>query len=123
VCFYAPSPFFIILIFRKGFLLLIFPQKPEDQYYSLIDEKGPTVIVFGESSEHWTMQVIEFLEKSNPSIYFLPWSKVPNLRLQLGLFKYPIVQLWRNKSLVSETIGYHEETLEGLVRKFFQHSK
>lgn len=103
--------------------MLVFPQKPEDQYFELIEERGPTVVVFGEQSEHWTSQAISFLERSNPSIYFLPWSKVTNLRLQLGLCKYPVVQLWRAKELVMEAVGYHEDILEELVRKFFQHSR
>ena len=103
--------------------MLVFPQKPEEQYYELIDGKGPTVIVFGELSEHWTSQTITFLEKSNPSIFFLPWSKVTSLRLQLSLVKYPVVQLWRSKELVTEAVGYHEEVLEELVRKFFQHTR
>jgi hypothetical protein len=99
--------------------LLIFPQKPEEQYYNVIDFKGPTVIVFGEVSEHWTAQAIEFIERNNPSIYFLPWSKVANLRLQLNLFKYPVTQLWRSKEMVREVVGYHEDLLEDLMHKFF----
>jgi|APGre2960657505_1045072.scaffolds.fasta_scaffold02219_8 hypothetical protein len=100
--------------------MLIYAQKPEDQYYKVIDEKGPSLIVFGEQSEQWTTQVITLLERNNPPIYFFPWSKVKNIRIQLGLIKYPVTQVWRNKSMLIETVGYQEENIENVLRKFFQ---
>jgi hypothetical protein len=102
--------------------MIIYPSKPEDQYFEIIEKSEPVFLVMGETGETWTTAVLDFLTKQNLSVYFFPWSKIPELRLQLGVVKYPLCQLWAKKECAKESFGYQEEELESLVR-YFLHLK
>lgn len=97
--------------------------KLDEFYYDLIDEKGPSVLLFGESSEQWTNQTLNFFTKNGIPIYFFGWSNAIELRLQLELIRYPVIQLWGDKKLNSEIIGYKEEALEKLAKSYFKLKK
>lgn len=101
--------------------MLIFPKEPAEHYYEVINSPGPSVLLFGEDSEHWTSTTVDLLQRSNIPVYFYRWSKVEALRLQLNLLRYPVVQLWAHGEMVAEGLGFHEETLEDLMKKFFKH--
>jgi len=99
--------------------MIVYSSKPEEQYFEVINGKGPQVLVLGEQSEHWTSQTLTYLKNAEVPVFLFPWNKVPELRLQLNLIKYPVVQLWFNQKNECEVIGYQEEPLRNIVRKFF----
>lgn len=101
--------------------MLIFPKVPTEHYYELINSPGPSILLFGEDSEHWTSITVDLLQRSNIPVYFYRWSKVEPLRLQLNLLRYPVVQLWAHGEMIAECQGFHEGTLEDLIKKFFKH--
>lgn len=76
--------------------------------------------VLGEMNEHWTSISVNYLTEQGVPIFFYPWSKIQDIRLQFEVVKYPIVQLWLGGELKAEVIGYQEEPLESLSRQFFR---
>lgn len=98
--------------------MIVYASKPEEQYYEVIGGKGPLIAILGERGEALTAAATEFLEKVDIPVFFFQWSKVPEIRLQLGLIKYPVVQLWHDNEMASEVVGYQDEPLEDLVRAF-----
>lgn len=99
--------------------MIVYSAKPEEQYFEVIDKKGPQVIVLGETAEHWTSQTLTYLKTAEVPVFLFPWNKIPELRLQLNVIKYPVVQLWFNQKNECEVSGYQEETLRNLAHKFF----
>jgi len=100
-------------------MVVVFSSKPEEQYFETIEGKGPFVIVLGEISEHWTSQTLDYLKKAEVPVYFFPWGKIPELRIQLNYIRYPVVQLWFKDTNITEVVGHQEEPLNDLVRQFF----
>jgi hypothetical protein len=95
-------------------------KKLDDFYYSLIDSKGPLILLFVETSEQWTNQVLSFFNRNKIPYYFFNWNNAEDLRLQLEIVRYPVIQLWCNQKQESELVGYNESELEKLLRLYFK---
>jgi len=103
--------------------MIVYSQKPEEQYYEAAAGKPAAVLLLGELNEQWTTHVLEFLKKHQVPVFFFPWSKIPELRVQLNLTRYPVTQLWVNDELAKEIYGFHEEELESFVKQFFNKAR
>ena len=92
-------------------------QSDSDQYYDITSASGSHLILFGELGEQWTDEVLGLLETEELDVFFFPWSSVVDLRLQLDLIYYPVVQIWNAGSLKAELVGYHHESLTTIIDK------
>jgi len=90
-------------------------QSDEDKYYEIIEAPGYQIIVLGEEGEQWTDEVLAVLKDSGLNINLFPWAQIVELRLQLELVHYPVVQLWHSGSLQSEFVGYHNESIKDII--------
>jgi hypothetical protein len=92
---------------------------PDDLYFTVIEQPGPTVVVLGEADEQWTSMTISYLEKNAVTVEFLPWAHLHNVRLALEVTQYPIVQCWVGGKMRREVVGYQAEGLRQLVDDYF----
>jgi len=90
--------------------------RSEDDYYDLIESSGITVLVLGENGEVWTDEVLRLLEDEEMHVDFFPWPAIPELRLQLELVHYPVLQIWHSGSLQHEFVGYHCESIKTILQ-------
>jgi hypothetical protein len=89
--------------------------RSENDYYNLIDSSETRLIVFGDRGEQWTEEVLMLLAEEEVQVDFFLWSDSVDLRLQLELVAYPVVQLWTSGKLKTEYVGYHCEALKNLI--------
>jgi hypothetical protein len=89
--------------------------RSEKDYYNLIDSSGTHLIVLGDRDEQWTEEVLKLLAEEEVHVDFFLWGDVVDLRLQLELVSYPVVQLWSSGTLKTEYVGYHCEALKNLI--------
>lgn len=89
--------------------------RSEDDYYDLIEASGTQVLVFGEMGEMWTIEVLKLLEEDEVPVNFFPWQEIVELRLQLELVHYPVLQVYHSGSLQYELKGYHCEGLKNIL--------
>jgi hypothetical protein len=92
----------------------------EEDYYNLIGREGSHILLLGEIGEQWTTEALAIFEKSGIKINFFPWDKIEDLRLNLEIVTYPVVQLWTNGAMKREVIGYQFELLKNLANRYFQ---
>ena len=91
--------------------------RSEQDYYDLIEAPGSHVIVFGEVGEMWTEEVLKLLEEEVKDLDFFPWQEVIELRLQLELVHYPVLQIWHSGSQQHEIVGYHCESIKTVLEQ------
>lgn len=87
----------------------------ESDYYNIIDSSGSHMIVLGDKDEQWTIETLRLLEEGEVRVDFFPWGEISDLRLQLELVSYPVVQLWESGSMKVELLGHHGESLKNLI--------
>jgi hypothetical protein len=92
---------------------------PEQLYYQVIEREEPTIVLLGDQAEQWTSLTLSYLDKNSIPIIFLPWDKISDLRLQLELIYYPVLQLWKKGKLISEMVGYKNDTLLKCINSYF----
>ena len=90
-------------------------QSNEDQYYELIESTGYQIIVLGEVGEQWTDEVLCVFEMAGLPVNLFSWAEIVELRLQLEVIHYPVIQLWHSGSLQSEFVGYHNESIKNII--------
>jgi hypothetical protein len=91
-------------------------QSSEDQYYELIESPtGYQLIVLGEVGEQWTDEVLYVFEMAGLHVNLFPWAEIVDLRLQLEIIYYPVIQLWHSGSLRTEFVGYHNESIKNII--------
>jgi hypothetical protein len=88
----------------------------ESDYYNIIDSSGSHLIVLGDKDEQWTIETLRLLEEGEVHVDLFPWGEISDLRLQLELASYPVVQLWNSGSMKAELLGHHGESLKNLIR-------
>ena len=91
----------------------------EDFYYEAISRVSNTILVLGERPEQWTSMTLDFFERHRIPVSFFDWNELTNLRLQLELTRYPVIQLWIKGNLIEEIHGYHNENLRRLIAKYY----
>ena len=89
--------------------------RSENDYYNIIDSSGFHLIVLGDRNDQWTEEVLKLLAEEEVHVDFFPWCDVVDLRLQLELVSYPVIQLWISGRLKTEYVGYHCEALKNLI--------
>lgn len=89
--------------------------RSEQDYYDLIESSS--VLVLGEIGEIWTDEVLKTLQEEGVSVNLFPWRDIVELRLQLELVHYPVLQVWRKGSLQHEFVGYHCESIKNILEQ------
>jgi len=102
-------------------LTIPYSQNPEDFYFDIINEPNKTsMVIFGEKSDMWTSRTIDLLIENDIPVFLLPWSNVKNLRLQFCLVSYPVIQLWHDRELLRESVGFNPDSLKSMANQYFK---
>jgi hypothetical protein len=88
----------------------------EADYYDVIEASDHVLLVLGDKDEQWTQETLRFLEEKEVPVNFFPWEEICELRLQLELVSYPVIQVWKAGSLKQEIVGFHLESLKKIVQ-------
>lgn len=94
--------------------------RSEQDYYDLIESEGSKILLLGEIGEQWTTEALAIFEKAGIKINFFPWDQIEELRLNLEITTYPVIQLWANGSLKREVVGYQFELIKNMANRYFQ---
>lgn len=92
----------------------------ELQFYATVEASAPAVVVFGITGERWTDVTMNFFNRQEVPVMFLPWADGVDLRLTLELHRYPVAQLWRQGRVLAEQVGYHRGKLQSLADQYFK---
>jgi len=93
------------------------PSNPES-FWQLVEREEPTVIIFGEDEEQWTEHALAQMRKQEVPVHFFSWEACEQLRTELDICRYPVVQVWCDGKTVSEMIGYRAEDVRAMTRTY-----